>query len=131
MARFPDLGTSTIVPDILKKSPDAGVALMEVHEEVMRGDSPLSEGERPNSSPPMSTGLNQCRYCYGMHSRTRWLTDIPKRRYRVHSMISMDRSCKAAQAFAEIRAYREASRVRVDEDAKRVFRCRLERAGSP
>ena len=69
MARFPDLGTSTTVPDILKRSPEAGAALMELHEEVMRSDSPLSQGERELIAAYVS-GLNECSYCYGVHSHT-------------------------------------------------------------
>ncbi|PKP85564.1 MAG: peroxidase [Alphaproteobacteria bacterium HGW-Alphaproteobacteria-2] len=69
MAKFPSLGENTTVPDILKKSPDAGAALMEVHEEVMRGPSPLSEGERELISAYVSK-LNECSYCYGVHSHT-------------------------------------------------------------
>lgn len=69
MAKFPSLGENTTVPDILKKSADAGAALMEVHEEVMRADSALSQGERELIAAYVS-GLNRCSYCYGVHSQT-------------------------------------------------------------
>lgn len=69
MAKFPSLGENTTVPDIMKKSPDAGAPLMELHEAVMRGPSPLSEGERELISAYVSK-LNECAYCYGVHSRT-------------------------------------------------------------
>jgi len=69
MAKFPQLGENTTVPDILKMSPDAGAALMEVHEEVMRADSPLSPGERELIAAYVSR-LNDCSYCHGVHAQT-------------------------------------------------------------
>lgn len=69
MAKFPKLGDNTTVPDILKMSPDAGAALMEVHEAIMRGDSPLSAGERELIAAYVSR-LNDCKYCHGVHAQT-------------------------------------------------------------
>ncbi len=67
MARFPSLGDKATVPDILKMSPRAGKALIEMHEPIMRGPSALTEGQREVIAAYVS-GLNQCRYCYGVHS---------------------------------------------------------------
>lgn len=66
--KFPGLGESATVPDILKMSPAAGKVLMELHEAVMRGESsPLTEGQRELIAAYVS-GLNACRYCVGVHS---------------------------------------------------------------
>ncbi len=67
--KFPSLGPQATVPDILKMSPDAGAALMQLHEALMRAPSALSEGEREMIAAYVS-GLNACRYCYGVHSET-------------------------------------------------------------
>ncbi len=67
MAIFPKLGNDAAVVDIVKMSPEMGIALMHVHHQVMRAPSPLSEGERELISAYVS-GLNKCRYCYGTHA---------------------------------------------------------------
>lgn len=69
MAKFPKLGENATVPDILKMSPDAGAALMEVHEAVMRMDSALTPGERELIAAYVSK-LNDCSYCHGVHAQT-------------------------------------------------------------
>ncbi len=76
MTKFPSLGDNTTVPDILKMSPDAGAALMELCEAVMRGPSALSPGERELISAYVS-GINDCRYCHGVHSETAKAFGIP------------------------------------------------------
>lgn len=69
MPKFPRLGDTATVPDILKMSPTAGATLMELHEQIMRLPSPLSAGERELIAAYVS-GLNQCRYCHGVHAET-------------------------------------------------------------
>ncbi len=66
MAIFPRLGEHATVPDILAMSPLAGKALMELHEAIMRDDSPLTPGERELIAAYVS-GINDCRYCRGVH----------------------------------------------------------------
>ncbi|MBZ0217660.1 MAG: carboxymuconolactone decarboxylase family protein [Fimbriimonadaceae bacterium] len=77
MAIFPKLGTDAAVVDILKMSPEMGIALMHVHHEVMRAPSPLSEGERELISAYVS-GLNNCRYCYGTHAACAEAYGVPR-----------------------------------------------------
>lgn len=69
MPKFPRLGDNATVPDILKMSPAAGKALMELHEAIMRAPSALSEGERELIAAYVS-GVNDCRYCHGVHAET-------------------------------------------------------------
>ncbi len=76
MAIFPKLGSDATVPDILKMSPESGVALMELHEAIMRAPSPLSPGERELIAAYVS-GLNECRYCYGVHAETAKAYGLP------------------------------------------------------
>jgi uncharacterized peroxidase-related enzyme len=69
MPSFPNLGRNATVPDIFRMSPDASGNLMELHEVLMRGDSPLSPGERELIAAYVSA-LNECRYCRGVHTQT-------------------------------------------------------------
>jgi len=66
---FPSLTAESGVRDILKLNPAAGKALIEYHEAVLRGPSPLSEGERELIAAYVS-GLNACHYCHGVHKVT-------------------------------------------------------------
>jgi uncharacterized peroxidase-related enzyme len=65
--KFPSLGDHVTVPDIMRLSPDAGQALFELHEAILRQPSALSEGQRELIAAYVS-GLNGCRYCYGVHA---------------------------------------------------------------
>lgn len=77
-AKFPSLGANATVPDILKMSPDAGAALLEMHEAIMRSLSPLSPGQRELIAAYVS-GLNGCQYCHGVHAETaKAYEDIPR-----------------------------------------------------
>jgi hypothetical protein len=44
--KLPSLGDHVTVPDIMRLSPDAGQALFELHEAILRQPSALSEGQR-------------------------------------------------------------------------------------
>jgi uncharacterized peroxidase-related enzyme len=67
MAKFPTLGDEATMPEILKMSPEAGAALLEMTEPIMRGPSSLTPGERELIAAYVS-GLNECSYCHGVHS---------------------------------------------------------------
>jgi len=76
MPKFPKLGENAAVPDILKMSAEAGASLMEVHEPIMRGPSPLTPGERELIAAYVS-GINKCQYCHGVHAETAKAYGIP------------------------------------------------------
>lgn len=61
------LGELSGVPDIFKLSPKAGIGLVDFHEALLRGASPLSEGERELIATYVSA-LNKCHYCYNAHA---------------------------------------------------------------
>jgi len=63
---FPSLPDDAGVRHALRINPAAGRALAAHHQEVMRGESPLSPGERELIAAYVS-GLNQCAYCHGSH----------------------------------------------------------------
>ena len=62
MPIFTKLGDKATVPDVLKMSPEAGIMLIELHEQIMRGPSSLTPGEREVIAAYVS-GLNKCQYC--------------------------------------------------------------------
>lgn len=69
MAHIPSLGPRASLIDVFKRFADTSKPLIEFHEALLRGPSPFSEAERELIAAYVS-GLNQCRYCYGVHSAT-------------------------------------------------------------
>lgn len=69
MPFFSGFNADSGVRDILAHNPAAGRALIEYHEIVLRGPSPLTPGERELIAAYVS-GLNECRYCHGVHTAT-------------------------------------------------------------
>ena len=57
------------VRHILQMNKPAGRALIELHQALLRGDSPLSAAQLELIAAYVS-GLNACQYCYGVHSET-------------------------------------------------------------
>lgn len=57
------------VRHILQLNKSAGRALIEFHQALLRGDSPLSPAQLELIAAYVSE-LNSCRYCYGVHSET-------------------------------------------------------------
>lgn len=68
-------GSSLI--NLFKLFPEPSKPLIEFHEALLRGPSPFIEGERELIAAYVS-GLNQCRYCSGVHVATAELLGIPK-----------------------------------------------------
>jgi uncharacterized peroxidase-related enzyme len=66
---FPSLPPDAGVRHALALNPRAGRLLASYHEQILRGDSPLSVAERELIAAYVS-GLNRCRYCCGTHSAT-------------------------------------------------------------
>ena len=54
--------------DVFQAHPGASRPLLEYHEVLLRGESPLSVAQRELIAAYVS-GLNACRYCHGIHSR--------------------------------------------------------------
>ncbi len=69
MPFFSGFNADSGVRDILALNPAAGRALIEYHEAVLRGPSPLTPGERELIAAYVS-GLNECHYCHGVHATT-------------------------------------------------------------
>lgn len=54
--------------DLFRRWPELWRPVLEFHQQLLRGDSPLSEGQRELLAAYVS-GLNECRYCHAIHSR--------------------------------------------------------------
>jgi len=61
-------GNGTLL-DVFRAYPDTGRPLLDYHEALMRGPSPLTVAERELVAAYVS-GLNACDYCYGVHETT-------------------------------------------------------------
>jgi len=69
MPFLPSLPDDSTLLNVFQKYPDLSIVVLDYHERLMRGDSPLSRGERELIAA-YASGLNACRYCHGVHSAT-------------------------------------------------------------
>lgn len=66
MSFLPSLPRRTHLSDVMKTFPLAWEPLLDFHDVVLRGESPLSIGERELIAAYVSA-LNQCHFCYNAH----------------------------------------------------------------
>ncbi|MGH7247710.1 MAG: carboxymuconolactone decarboxylase family protein, partial [Pseudomonadota bacterium] len=71
------LPKSASLLDLFKAFPETSKPLIEFHEVLLRGPSPFAQAERELIAAYVS-GLNQCRYCRGVHSATAGLLGVPR-----------------------------------------------------
>jgi len=69
MTYLPSLPGDAKLPDVFRAFPGTARHLIDYHEVLMRGESPLSEAQRELIAAYVS-GLNACHYCYGVHQTT-------------------------------------------------------------
>lgn len=69
MPFFSSLPADAGVRHILQLNKSAGHSLIEFHQALLRGDSPLKPAQLELIAAYVS-GLNACQYCYGVHSET-------------------------------------------------------------
>ncbi|MFZ5608170.1 MAG: carboxymuconolactone decarboxylase family protein [Pseudomonadota bacterium] len=67
MRFLPSLPDETNLSDVFQRFPKGVGALLDYHDAILRGPSPLTIGERELIAAYVS-GLNACRFCYGAHS---------------------------------------------------------------
>lgn len=67
MSFLPSLRSEATLLDAFKAFPATALPLLEYHEALMRGTSPLSVADRELIAAYVS-GLNSCQYCHGVHS---------------------------------------------------------------
>ncbi len=66
MTLFPSLPDTPHLSDVFKAFPENVPPILEYHELLLRGDSPLTIGERELIAAFVS-GLNACTFCFGSH----------------------------------------------------------------
>ena len=69
MTFLPSLQDDAKLLEVFRTYPDTAFPLLDYHEALMRGPSPLSIGDRELIAAYVS-GLNACDYCYGVHQVT-------------------------------------------------------------
>ncbi len=66
MARIPSLPDPTNLSDVFQQFPVGIAPLLAYHDELLRGESPLSPAQREMIAAFVS-GLNGCEFCFGGH----------------------------------------------------------------
>ncbi|MFC5064261.1 carboxymuconolactone decarboxylase family protein [Actinomycetospora atypica] len=76
MSHLPSLPPETTLLDVFRAHPGPVGPLLELHERVMRAESPLTPGQRELIAAYVS-GLNGCGYCHGVHTATAEAFGVP------------------------------------------------------
>src|SRR5260370_1788484 len=76
MPFFKSLPADCGVRHIVQMNKPVGRALIQLHEALMRAESPLTPAQHELIAAYVS-GLNACHYCYGVHSRTAEAFGLP------------------------------------------------------
>jgi uncharacterized peroxidase-related enzyme len=69
MAYLPSLPGDAVLLDVFRAYPDTARPLLDYHQALLRGPSPLSVAERELIAAFVSR-LNACGYCHGVHTAT-------------------------------------------------------------
>src|SRR5712692_4146902 len=69
MTYLPSLPPGAVLLDVFRAYPEASRPLLDYHQALLRGPSPLTVAERELIAAYVS-GLNACRYCHGVHTAT-------------------------------------------------------------
>lgn len=77
MSHLPSLGPDAVLLDVFKAFPDTARPLLDYHQVLLRGPSPLSPAERELIAAYVS-GLNACGYCHGVHTQTAAAFGVPE-----------------------------------------------------
>lgn len=67
MSYLPSLPENAVLLDVFRAYPDTARPLLDYHQVLLRGPSPLSVAERELIAAYVS-GLNACGYCHGIHT---------------------------------------------------------------
>jgi len=69
MTYLPSLPKNAVLLDVFRAYPHTSRPLLDYHQALLRGPSPLTVAERELIAAYVS-GLNACRYCHGVHQAT-------------------------------------------------------------
>lgn len=79
MSYLPSLPDDAVLMDVFRAYPQAVAPLIDYHKIVLRGPSVFTRAERELIAAYVS-GLNDCRYCHGVHGATAAAFGIPEDR---------------------------------------------------
>src|SRR5258708_23161174 len=77
MPYLPSPPADGVLMDVFRASPGTARPLLDYHQALLRGPSPLTVAERELIAAYVS-GLNACRYCHGVHTATAQAFGIPE-----------------------------------------------------
>ncbi|SDY04615.1 uncharacterized peroxidase-related enzyme [Modestobacter sp. DSM 44400] len=69
MTHLPSLGDEAVLVDVFRRFPETAGPLLDYHQVLLRGSSPLSVAQRELIAAYVSA-LNSCQYCHGVHAAT-------------------------------------------------------------
>jgi uncharacterized peroxidase-related enzyme len=75
MSYLPSLPEDAVLMHVFRAYPETARPLLDYHQVLLRGPSPLTVAERELIAAYVS-GLNSCRYCHGIHAATAELFGI-------------------------------------------------------
>jgi len=76
VAFFPSLPGDAKLLQVFALNRETALPLVDYHENLMRGESPLSVAQRELLAAYVS-GLNQCQYCHGIHAEVAQAFGVP------------------------------------------------------
>ena len=122
MARFPSLPDTSELADVFRRFPIGVQALSEYTDDLLRGPSPFTVGEREFIAAYVS-GINACRFCHGVHSIIAELHGIDA---DLLDNVLQDPAAAGVEArmlpvLDYVRKLTEAPARLTDADARRVF----------
>jgi uncharacterized peroxidase-related enzyme len=122
MPYIPSLPEGATLPDVFRAFPDTAGPLLDYHEVLMRGPSPLRVDQRELVAAYVS-GLNACGYCHGVHTATAETFGVPAGTLRALladlDTAPVDEPIRALLAYVRILTL-DPSRI-TPSDARRVF----------
>lgn len=77
MSYLPSLPPHAVLLDVFRARPELYKPLIDYHQVLLRGPSPLSVAERELIAAYVS-GLNACGYCHGVHAATAAAFGVPQ-----------------------------------------------------
>jgi uncharacterized peroxidase-related enzyme len=77
MSYLRSLPAETTLLQVFKANPDPARHLLDLHEVLMRGESPFTPGERELIAA-YASGVNDCGYCHGIHTITAEAFGVPE-----------------------------------------------------
>lgn len=122
MSYLRSLPAETTLLQVFQANPDPARHLLDLHEVLMRGESPFTPGERELIAA-YASGVNDCGYCHGIHTITAEAFGVPEGLLAA-AVADLD-SAPVDDKLRPVLAYvgkltRTPSRV-TEEDAEAVF----------